>query len=86
MKHRTFLLLFLFAGMAVNATAQLRYQIGFTAGTGYSSLRSDLFTTSSGRLAPVIGCSFVVGLNDFFELNQEVVLTLRGWTSKATSP
>ena len=83
MKHRTFLLLFLFAGMAVNATAQLRYQIGFTAGTGYSSLRSDLFTTSSGRLAPVIGCSFVVGLNDFFELNQEVVLTLRGARARA---
>lgn len=83
MKHRTFLLLLLFAGMALNAAAQIRFQIGFTAGTGYSSLRSDLFTTSSGRLAPVIGCSFVVGMNDILELNQEVVLTMRGARARA---
>ncbi|MCK6695930.1 MAG: hypothetical protein L6Q97_28010, partial [Thermoanaerobaculia bacterium] len=71
------------AGFSLTAGAQLRYQIGFTAGTNYASLRSDLFTTSSGRLAPVIGCSFVVGLNDFFELNQEVVFTLRGARARA---
>ncbi len=78
MTIRTILLTIGLLGLAVSASAQIRYQMGFTSGINYSSLRSDLFTTSSGRPAPVIGCSFVVGLNERLELNQEIVLTFRG--------
>ncbi len=83
MRFRIFLSTLFLTGLGLSANAQLRYQLGFTAGTNYASLRSDLFTTSSGRLAPVIGCSFVVGLNDLLELNQEVVFTLRGARARA---
>lgn len=83
MPLRLYLVVLCLAGLAPVAGAQLRYQMGFTAGTNYASLRSDLFTTSSGRLAPVIGCSFVVGLNDVVELSQEVVFTLRGARARA---
>lgn len=83
MTIRTFFCFLLLAGNMVAASAQIRYQLGFTAGANYASLQSDLFTTSSGRLAPAIGCSFVVGLNDFFELNQEIVLTGKGANARA---
>lgn len=83
MQIRTFFCTILLSGIAVAASAQIRYQIGFTAGANYSSLRSDLFTTASGRLAPAIGCSFVVGLGDYFELNQEIVLTSKGANARA---
>lgn len=76
----TGLLLILFAGAA---SAQIRYQIGCTAGVNYASLRSDLFTTASGRLMPTLGCSFAVGLGDYVELNQEVVLAFKGAHARA---
>lgn len=83
MKIRIAFLAICLTGISFAATAQLRYQIGFTAGFNYSSLRSDLFTTASGRPAPAFGCSAVVGLNDFVELNQEVVLTFKGANVRA---
>jgi hypothetical protein len=73
---------FLCVGVS-GAYGQIRYQLGFTAGVNYSSLRSDQFTTASGVLAPVIGCSFVVAPNNRFELNQEIVLTIRGAKARA---
>ncbi|MBK9337981.1 MAG: outer membrane beta-barrel protein [Lewinellaceae bacterium] len=75
-------LLFLSAGLS-GASGQIRYQLGFTAGVNYASVRSDQFTTASGLLAPVIGCSFVVAPNGRFELNQEIILTMRGARARA---
>lgn len=83
MKIRTCLVILSLA-IAAGASAQIRsYHIGVTAGIDYSSLQSDLFTTSSGRPAPVIGCSFVVGLGDLIELNQEIALTFKGAKARA---
>ncbi|MCB0529195.1 MAG: outer membrane beta-barrel protein [Lewinellaceae bacterium] len=65
------------------AHAQVRYQMGFTFGSNYSSLRSDLFTTSSGRLGIAAGCSFVLGFGDHFELNPEIIFTQKGASAKA---
>ena len=84
MQNRIWLFLpLLFLGTVRTVAQHLRYQLGFTAGANYSSLRSDQFTTSSGVLAPLIGCSFVVAPNDRFELNQEIVLTMRGAKARA---
>jgi hypothetical protein len=65
----------------VTLSAQ-RYQMGFTGGSNYSNLRSDLFSTSSGRLSGAIGCSFVIGLSRQFELNQEIMFVQKGATAK----
>lgn len=73
----------LLAGLVAGATAQTRYQMGFTFGSNYSSLRSDLFTTSSGRLGWAAGCSFALGFGDRFELNPEIVFTQKGASAKA---
>ncbi|GAB4499581.1 MAG: hypothetical protein OHK0019_36860 [Saprospiraceae bacterium] len=63
---------------ATAASAQTRYQMGFTLGSNYASLRSDLFPTSSGRLSFAVGCSFALGFGDQFELNPEIVFTQKG--------
>lgn len=77
-----FFALFLFS-VAQTGHAQIRYQLGITSGVNVSSLKSDLFTTSSGRIAPVIGCSFVVSWQEQFELNQEIVLAFKGAKARA---
>lgn len=71
--------------VSFSASAQEIYQFGFTAGSNYSSLRSDLFSTASGRLSAAVGCSFVVGFGDHFELNQEVVFVQKGASAKAVN-
>lgn len=68
----------LIAASIASLHAQTRFDFGFLAGVNYSSLRSDLFTTSSGRISPVVGCSFAVGFGDRFELNQEIAFTQKG--------
>lgn len=73
----------LFLAGALNASAQIRYQLGFTAGLNYASLRSDLFTTASGRPAPAVGCAVAIGLGDYLEFNQEIVYTLKGARARA---
>lgn len=64
-------------------TAQLRYQMGLLTGVQYTLLRSDLFTTASGRVAPVVGFAFAVGPRRRWELVQEVVLTEGGAHARA---
>jgi hypothetical protein len=59
------------------------FKLGFTTGSNYSLLKSDLFTTASGRLSGAIGCSFFIGLNDKLEYNQEIVFTQKGASAKA---
>lgn len=83
MNFRTFCAACLLAVAAVPAGAQLRYQLGFSAGANYSLLRSNMFTTASGRLSPALGCSFVVGLNEWLELNQEIFFTMGGANARA---
>lgn len=68
---------------ATTLNAQARYQMGFTFGSNYSSLQSDMFTTSSGRLGFAAGCSFTLGFGDHFELNPEIVFTQKGASAKA---
>jgi len=83
MQHRIWLTALLILVATIGAECQIRYQLGFTAGVNYSYLRSDQFTTSVGRIAPVIGCSFVVAPSDLLELNQEIMLTLAGADARA---
>jgi hypothetical protein len=63
--------------------AQVPYQVGATLGASYSSLQSDLFYTSSGRPSVAFGGAFVVGIGQYFELNQEVVFVQKGANAKA---
>ena len=83
MFFRIFSLLACLALIPFIAAAQIRYQIGLTSGVNVSSLQSDLFTTSSGRVAPVIGCAFAVSWDERLELNQEIVLTFKGAKARA---
>ncbi len=78
-----FVALLLAFSAATTATAQIYHKLGFTFGSNYSSLSSDLFTTSAGRLGFAAGCSFVVGINDHLELNQEIAFVQRGASAKA---
>lgn len=83
MQHRYALIILFMLVAATAAEGQIRYQLGFTAGVNYSTLRSDRFTTSVGRIAPTIGCSFAVAPGDLLELNQEIVLSLGGAEARA---
>jgi len=84
-KQRLFGFLALITMSATVASAQTYYQVGVTTGVNYSSLRSDLFTTSSGRSGLVAGFSVALGINDRFELNPEIVFTQKGASAKAVS-
>jgi hypothetical protein len=71
----------LFFVAAVSLSAQ-NYSLGFTTGTSYSTLSSDLFSTSSGRLGGVVGCAFFIGISEKLEFNQEIVYTQKGGAAK----
>ncbi len=81
MTARIFLLGLLFLPMG--AVAQWRYQAGPMVGVQYTLLYSDLFTTASGRVAPAVGCAFVVSPHPRWEVGQEVVLTEGGAHARA---
>jgi hypothetical protein len=72
-------LLFFSASAAI---AQTSYKMGATFGSTYSSLRSDLFTTSSGRLSPAAGFAITLGFGQHFELNPEILVAQKGATIK----
>lgn len=65
------------------AQAQVRHRLGFTIGSNYSSVTSDLFTTSTGRLSAVVGCNFQFEFNDHFSVTQEIMYTRKGGTARA---
>lgn len=69
-----------FATTAIQAQSQ--YKMGFTLGSNYSSLNSDLFTTSSGRLSAAAGFTISLGFGDRFELTPEIMLVQKGATVK----
>lgn len=83
MNARTLLAAAFFTLISTTLIAQSSYQVGFTFGSNYSSLRSDLFTTSSGRLSVAAGCSFVIGLGERFELNPEILFVQKGAVAQA---
>lgn len=83
MNAKTFFAAALLTVASTALFAQTNYQMGFTFGSNYSSLRSDLFPTSSGRLGFAAGCSFVLGFGDQFELNPEIVFTQKGASAQA---
>jgi hypothetical protein len=60
--------------------AQTHYKMGVSLGSNYSSLNSDLYTTSSGRLSSALGFSVNLGFGDRFELNPEIMFTQKGAT------
>lgn len=64
------------------AFAQTSYKMGATFGSTYSSLRSNLFTTSSGRLSPAAGFAVTLGFGQHFELNPEILVAQKGATIK----
>lgn len=79
MNAKTFFAAIALAALATTTlSAQLHHQLGFTFGSNYSSLRSDLFPTASGRLSYAIGASYNVGFTERFGLNQEIVFTQKG--------
>jgi len=83
MNIKSFFAAVVFTVFAVSLSAQTRYQFGFTFGSNYSSLRSDLFPTSSGRLGFAAGCSFTLGFGEHFELNPEIVFVQKGANAQA---
>ncbi len=85
MNVKTFFAAIALAALATTTlSAQLHHQLGFTFGSNYSSLRSDLFPNASGRLSYAVGASFNLGFNDRFGLNQEIIYTQKGASAQAT--
>ena len=76
---------FAFFATTTVAIAQTQYKMGVSVGSNYSSLRSDLYTTSSGRLSPAVGFSIKLGFGDRFELNPEIMFVQKGATAKTVS-
>ena len=70
----------LFATTSIQAQSQ--YKMGFTLGSNYSSLSSDLFTTASGRLSAAAGFTISLGFGDRFELSPEIMFVQKGASAK----
>ena len=64
------------------AQSQSHYKMGITLGSNYSSLRSDLFTTSSGRLSTTAGFTMSLGFGDHFALKPEIMFVQKGAKAK----
>ena len=62
--------------------AQSSYKMGFTLGSNYSSLKSDMFTTASGRLSAAAGFTISLGFGDQFELTPEIMFVQKGASAK----
>ncbi len=65
--------------------AQSQYKMGFTLGSNYSSLNSDLFTTSSGRLSAAAGFTISLGFGERFELSPEIMFVQKGASAKTVN-
>lgn len=83
MNARTFFAAAFLLVISNTISAQDSYRVGFTFGSNYSSVSSDLFPTSSGRLGFAAGCSFALGFGDRFELNPEILFTQKGASAQA---
>ena len=67
---------------SASAFAQSTYRMGVTAGANYSTLKSDVFETTSGHLAPTVGVAFQLGFSEFFELNPEISFAQKGGSAQ----
>ncbi|MCY7329579.1 MAG: outer membrane beta-barrel protein, partial [Saprospiraceae bacterium] len=86
MNAKTFLPVILLVVIATSMlSAQSYHQLGFTFGSNYSTLHSDLFPTNSGRLSYAVGAVFHLGFHDRFGLSQEVIFAQKGATARAVS-
>lgn len=85
MNIRTLASIAFFSCTALLANAQSYYKMGVSFGANYASLRSDLFTTSSGRPGIATGFSMLVGLNESFELNQDIMFVQKGANAKVVN-
>jgi|JI10StandDraft_1071094.scaffolds.fasta_scaffold588791_1 hypothetical protein len=65
--------------------AQSQYKMGFTLGSNYSSLNSDLFTTAAGRLSAAAGFTISLGFGDRFELSPEIMFVQKGASVKTVN-
>lgn len=78
MSAKTFFVTAFLTFLSISLSAQNIYRVGFTFGSNYSTLRSDLFPTSSGRVSLAGGCSMLIGFGDRFELNPEILFVQKG--------
>lgn len=62
--------------------AQSSYKMGVIFGGNYASLRSDLFTTASGRLTATLGASVLLGFDNRLELLSEINFVQKGASVK----
>jgi hypothetical protein len=85
MNIRTLASVAFFSATSFLANAQSDYKMGFSFGANYASLRSDLFTTASGRPGVATGFSMLVGLNETFELNQDIMFVQKGANAKVVN-
>lgn len=77
------LLLAAFANTSSAQTTSNTISTGISFGTGFSTLRSDLFATSDARLGYSAGLSFVVPMGSRLELNPEISFTQKGASGQA---
>ena len=83
MNVKSFVAAALVATLATTAIqAQSTYKMGFTLGSNYSSLNSDLFTTSSGRLSAAAGFTIALGFGERFDLSTEIMFVQKGAAAK----
>ena len=83
MNVKSFAAAALVATLATTAIqAQSTYKMGFTLGSNYSSLNSDLFTTSSGRLSAAAGFTIALGFGERFDLSTEIMFVQKGAAAK----
>jgi hypothetical protein len=64
---------------------QSQYKMGFTLGSNYSSLNSDLFHTASGRMSAAAGFTITLGFGDRFELSPEIMFVQKGASAKTVN-
>lgn len=88
MQVRTFVAAIALAALFANASSAQtstadRITTSLSFGSGYSTIRSDLFSTENGRLGYAAGLSFVVPMGSRLELNPEISFTQKGATAQA---
>ncbi len=67
--------------MTFSANAQ-RTSLGFTVGSNYSTVSSDLFDQKSGRVGLAAGVSIRIGLTDQLDFNSDLSFVQKGTTAE----
>lgn len=82
MNFKFFSIAALVAASASPVFAQFSCKMGFTSGGNYSTLRSDLFQTLSGRANATAGFTVRFGFGESVELNTDILYVQKGATAK----